>query len=541
LCPTGPHGIASPETPLLMWEPIASVLYTLCSGLFVLCVFGLVLHAVSNAYLYWLHRFRYTKPLQAPSHYSSDELPFNIIQLPVFNEDIATVQRLLTSACGLDYPRERLLIQLLDDSDDPTISEALGHCIVAVRASHPDIDLSYHHRSERRAYKAGNLNAGLSIAKQTLRQKGYIDASRIIVSVFDADFIIPADYLNHTVHYFLSPSVGAVQALLEFDNQNLNVITQAQALFMINLHRVDFGTRSRSGHFTTFLGSAGSWRLQAIEAAGGWQGDTQVEDVDLSVAAQLTGWRILFLEPVRVACQLPANVIAFKLQQRSWMKGFMEVFRKWRGSIWAASHLTVWKKAMAFDFMLILPFQALFVILGHLLIIPTYLFIKSFGYTQWLGELFFGLLILFSLTHFPMLVASVGRRSKSSPNTTAGFRETLWKRATAFGLIPSLFPALTYGLVEGLLGVKVHRDRTVRSADTESPQPLGISVSQKKILVRIFIFEFVMSLYGLGFVIWAAHEGQWGVGGLLGILVFLYAGSAWITMKHLLSRPTGRS
>lgn len=524
-----------------MLEQSTSLLFALCSGMFFLCILGLVLHAAGNAYLFWLHRFRYAKPLQPLSQYPPDELPFNIIQLPVFNENIDLVQRLVISACGVDYPRDRLLIQLLDDSDDPPISDALSRWIAAFRASHPNIELTYHHRSDRRDYKAGNLNTGLSIAKETLRKRGYIDTSRIIVSVFDADFTIPADYINHTAHHFLSPDVGAVQAMLDFNNQNLSVITHAQARFMINLHHVDFCTRSRSGHLTTFLGSAGSWRLQAIEAAGGWRGDTQVEDVDLSIAAQLRGWRILYLEHVRVACQLPANVSAFKLQQRSWMKGFIEVFRKWGGSIWAATHLTAWKKVMAFNFFLILPFQALFVILGHLLIIPTYLFMESLGHTQWIEELFFGLLILFCLTHFPMLMADVGRRSQLSPNIPLGFWKTLQKWVAAFGLIPSLFPALTYGLVEGLLGVKVHRDRTIKSADTESHQPHGISRGQTLILVRIMILEFAASFYSFVFVLWAVNAGLWRLGGLLSILIILYAVSAWTTMIYILSSQTGRS
>jgi cellulose synthase/poly-beta-1,6-N-acetylglucosamine synthase-like glycosyltransferase len=516
------------------------MLGSISSILFFLCILGLILQAGENGYLFWRHRFRKTEPLQALSKYPSGELPFNIVQLPVFNEDIALVQRLVTSACSLDYPRDRLLIQLLDDSDDQRIAGALNHWVANVRADHLDLDLTYHHRSDRRDYKAGNLNHGLAIAKQTLQQRGYVDAGRIIVSVFDADFTIPSDYLRQTVHYFSSAPVGAVQALLGFSNRNLNLITQAQAQFMSNLHDLYFGTRSRSGHLTTFLGSAGSWRLQAIEEAGGWQGDTQVEDVDISVAAQLKGWQILYLSHLRVPCQLPADANTFKLQQRSWMKGYMEVIRKRCKSLLVASQLTTRQRVMAMGFFLILPFQALFVILGHLLIIPTHRFMQGLGHTQWSGALFLGLLCLFCFTHFPMLMAGVGRRTQLVRRHPSGFWRRFKRQAVAFGLIPSSFPALTYGLLEGLLGVEVHRDRTLKSVDPILAQSSRLSPGQRGILARIFIFEFAMSLYSLAFVIWAAHAGEWGMGGLLSVLIILYAGSAWATLRALVRAPAGR-
>ncbi len=524
-----------------MLDWIIYPLYGLCSVLYLVCVLGLALHAVGYGYLYWLHRFRYPKPLQPKFHYPRGELPFQIIQLPVYNEDVVMVKQLLASACSVDYPHDRLLVQLLDDSDDPTTAADLSQWAAAIKADHPDMEITYHHRWDRRDFKAGNLNAGLAIAKQTLEQRGIVDTNRIILSIFDADFIVPVDYLNQTVHHFSSPDVGAVQARLDYYNQDVNLLTQAQALFMINLHQIDFGTRSRSGHLTTYRGSAGSWRLAAIEAAGGWQGDTQVEDVDMSFAAQLKGWRIVFLDHVQVACQLPLHLNAFKLQQRSWMKGLMEVFRKRGRPIWAASRLSIWQKVMAYDFFLILTFQALFIILGHLMIIPTYLFLKGFGHTQWLGGLTLGLLILFCFTHFPMLMGSVGRSSQSSPMAAKGFLKPIQKRLVAFGLIPSLFPALTYGLLEGLLGVSVHRDRTVKSADAQLNPTSGVSRGQRILLLRILIFEIAMSIYSLMFVFWTARVGEWLVGGIFSCFAVFYTISAGSTLKSLLPTRTDKN
>jgi hypothetical protein len=190
---------------------------------------------------------------------------------------------------------------------------------------------------------------------------------------------------------------------------------------------------------------------------------------------------------------------------------------------------------MAYDFFLILTLQALFVILGHLMIIPTYVFLRSFGQTQWLGGLTIGLLILFCFTHFPMLMGGMGRSPSSSPMAAEGFLKPLPKRLFALGLIPSLFPVLTYGLLEGLFGVNVHRDRTLKSTDANANPTSGLSLGQKTLLFRIMIFEIAMSIYSLVFVLWAAHVGEWLVGGSLSCFVGFYTISAWSTIESFLS------
>jgi cellulose synthase/poly-beta-1,6-N-acetylglucosamine synthase-like glycosyltransferase len=494
---------------------------------------GLVLHACGYGYLYWLRRFRYTHRLKPTFYYPPDNLPFQLVQLPVYNEDPKMVKRLVTSACFLKYPGNRLLVQLLDDSDVPAIASELRRWVARFKADHPDIDLNYLHRKDRRDFKAGNLNAGLTHAKKILAQRGGVKPSQVIISIFDADFFIPSDYLYQTVHYFSSPDVGAVQAELGYTDQDVNLFTHAQALFLTNLHWIEFSTRSHSGHLTTYRGSAGSWRLSAVESAGGWKGDTQVEDVDMSFAAQLNGWRILFLDQFQVACQLPHHIAAFKLQQRSWMKGLMEVLRKWAGPIIRATRLTAWQKIMAFDLLLILSLQPLFVILGHLTIIPTWYFLKSYGYTLWLGRLTLGLLILFFFTHFPMLMGSSVKTLKSMYKKNKGALKPIQRQMVALGLIPSLFPTLTYGLLEGLLGVKVHRDRTLKSTDPCYNAGNRINPDQKKILLRILIFEIAMTIYSLAFIVWAAMVSEWLVGGILSCFAIFYPLSAVMTIRTI--------
>jgi cellulose synthase/poly-beta-1,6-N-acetylglucosamine synthase-like glycosyltransferase len=445
------------------------------------------------------------------------------------------VKKLLQSACTISYPRDRLLIQLLDDSDDEEIAAGLQHAIDELNEQYPDIALHYYHRRDRRHFKAGNLNFGLKIAANILNNRTAGDSKEIIVSIFDADFIIPSDYLNETVHYFTAPEVGAVQTLLQYYNQYQNLLTRAQASFLMNLHRLEFGARSRAGHLTTCRGSAGSWRLKTIEDAGGWRGDSQVEDVDMSFAAQLKGWKILYLDHITAWCQLPVNFSEFKLQQRSWMKGIMEVFRKWGWAIVKTKNLKFTQKLLTLDFFLILSFQSVFIIIGHLALIPSYYFLNRFGHTHWVGWITIGLLVLLCLTHFPFLITELRADSAKNNMKIDNFRRRWVYPSVSVGLIPSIFPALTYGIFEGILGLKVYRDRTIKSNIADNQHRSAPSRDQKKILCRIYFFEAAMGIYSLLFLVWAFMVDEWALGIILSSLAGFYAVNVVISFKELVS------
>jgi cellulose synthase/poly-beta-1,6-N-acetylglucosamine synthase-like glycosyltransferase len=238
--------------------------------------------------------------------------PSVTVQLPIYNE-LHVIERLVAAAAALDYPRESLQIQIVDDSTDET--SAVAERTVA-RYARRGLDIQYLHRSSRQGFKAGALAYGLP------------RASGELVAIFDADFLPPRDFLRRVVPFFAAGDVGCVQARWDHLNRDYSALTRAQALGVDTHFVVEQKARSQAGLFLNFNGSAGIWRRSCIEDAGGWQTDTLTEDLDLSYRAQLAGWRILYLPHVRVPGELPPQFDALRRQQARWARGSIEVARK---------------------------------------------------------------------------------------------------------------------------------------------------------------------------------------------------------------------
>jgi cellulose synthase/poly-beta-1,6-N-acetylglucosamine synthase-like glycosyltransferase len=272
--------------------------------------------------------------------------PAVVVQLPVFNERYV-VERLIDAAAALDYPRDRLTIQVLDDSTDDTA--ALAKARVAYHRARGR-RITHHHRARRAGFKAGALAEGLALAltSETDEAQGLAAAPGELVAVFDADFLPPPDFLRRTAPLFCAdPRLGMVQARWEHLNPDQSALTRAQALASDGYFAVDQVARSRAGWLMNFNGSAGVWRRAAIEAAGNWQGDTLAEDLDLSYRAQLNGWRLDYLPDVAVPAELPASLAALKRQQFRWATGSFQVLRKLGPRLWRA-HMPLWRKALGF-------------------------------------------------------------------------------------------------------------------------------------------------------------------------------------------------
>jgi hypothetical protein len=249
---------------------------------------------------------------QPPMSVSGD-WPTVLVQLPVFNERYV-VERLIDAAAALNYPSDRLRIQVLDDSTDDTA--ALARARVAYHRAQGKA-VMYHHRVARSGFKAGALAEGLSLAQSEF------------VAVFDADFIPPPDFLRRLIPDLIAdPELGLVQARWEHLNAEQNLITRAQALAIDSYFTVDQAARSEAGLLMNFNGSAGVWRRACIEAAGGWQADTLAEDLDLSYRAQLAGWRFAYRPHVAAPAEIPPSLLALKHQQFRWAKGSFQVLRK---------------------------------------------------------------------------------------------------------------------------------------------------------------------------------------------------------------------
>lgn len=260
------------------------------------------------------------------------ELPYVTVQLPLFNE--ATVAtRLLDHVCAIDYPKDKLEIQVLDDSTDETVSIVRAH--IAKLREQTGIDIVYIHRVDRTGYKAGALDNGLKVAKGDL------------VAIFDADFLPQPDFLRLLVPHFADPKVGMVQARWGHLNREQNLLTRTQALMLDGHHLVENTARSAAGWLFNFSGTGGMWRKTAIADAGGWQHDTLTEDLDLSYRAQLAGWKFIYRDNVVTPAELPEDLSAFRAQQFRWAKGTVQTSRKLLARV-LKSKLTIAQRMEAF-------------------------------------------------------------------------------------------------------------------------------------------------------------------------------------------------
>ncbi|OFW10183.1 MAG: glycosyl transferase family 2 [Acidobacteria bacterium RIFCSPLOWO2_02_FULL_67_36] len=268
----------------------------------ILAIYGW--HRYYLVYLYMKHR---DKAPQPPP--DLDVLPPVTVQLPIFNE-MYVADRLIDAVCEMDYPRELLEIQVLDDSTDETTEIAE---LAVRRHAMRGFNIHYLHRVDRTGYKAGALDAGLK------------QASGEFIAIFDADFIPPADFLKRTLpHFGTDAKVGMVQARWGHINQDYSLLTKIQAILLDAHFVLEHGGRNRAGCFFNFNGTAGVWRRAAIGSSGGWQHDTLTEDLDLSYRAQLAGWRFVFLSDVVSPAEVPVEMNSFKSQQHRWAKGSIQ-------------------------------------------------------------------------------------------------------------------------------------------------------------------------------------------------------------------------
>jgi cellulose synthase/poly-beta-1,6-N-acetylglucosamine synthase-like glycosyltransferase len=299
------------------------VLATYFFVLVILAVYGW--HRYYLVYLYMKNKDRHPEPM------GMERLPKVTVQLPIYNE-MYVADRLIDAVCQLNYPRELLEIQVLDDSTDETriVSER-----AVMRNAAAGVDITYLHRTDRTGYKAGALAAGMKVAKGEF------------IAIFDADFIPSPEFLERTVPYFGNDRVAMVQARWGHINQDYSLLTKIQSILLDAHFVLEHGARNRAGCFFNFNGTAGIWRRTAITDAGGWQHDTLTEDLDLSYRAQLRGWKFVFLADLVAPAEVPVEMNSFKSQQHRWAKGSIQTCRKLLPKILRAN-LPVGVKAEAF-------------------------------------------------------------------------------------------------------------------------------------------------------------------------------------------------
>lgn len=274
----------------------------------ILCILSIYgIHRFVMATLYRIYR----KDIPHPDAKFSD-LPRVTIQLPMFNERYV-IERLIDAVCEIRYPREKLQIQVLDDSIDETQKIAAD---AVARKREQGFDIVYIHRDDRTGFKAGALEAGLKTATGEF------------VAVFDADFVPQPDFLERTIHFFTNEKVGMVQVRWEHLNREYSLLTRVQSILLDGHFVIEHTARNRSGRFFNFNGTAGIWRKSTIADAGGWQHDTITEDLDLSYRAQSKGWQFIYVNESTTPAEVPVEMVAFKTQQHRWAKGSIQVAKK---------------------------------------------------------------------------------------------------------------------------------------------------------------------------------------------------------------------
>ena len=467
------------------------ILYLLSAALLAAYGFNSVLHT----WLFWRHQNQKrdaslgdgTDQSSAPIA-DITEYPMVTIQLPIYNERHVT-KRLIEAAIAMDWPRERLQIQVLDDSTDDTTE-----IVAAVLAQYTDPAIQVEHvrRPDREGYKAGALQYGMTSA-----------LGEFIV-IFDADFIPSPDFLRHTIPCFTESDVGCVQTRWGHINPKTSPLTQAQALGIDGHFGIEQYVRDQIGAFLNFNGTAGVWRRACMEEAGGWQGDTLTEDLDLSYRAQLCGWRVAYQSDVIVPAELPVQVDAFKRQQFRWAKGSLQTAMKLLRQLWRSDeprwrkllgtlHLTNYMvhPLMVLNLVLLLPMTFSQSILLH---------IAPFLTTAAIG---------------PPLMYWMAMRSRAS--------ETLWEKVRQLAVLMALGTGLSINnskaAYEAFAGIYSEFKRTPKFAVTSQRTHWQGSTYALPRNPIVWI-ELFLALYATGLLVYCIVAGIWWMVGW----VFLYAG-----------------
>lgn len=415
--------------------------------------------------MYYHRKYGHKNPVP-DSEFKPDKLV--TIQLPLYNE-MYVIERLIDSVCEIDYPKDKMEIQVLDDSTDETTA------IVAKAVEEKKklgFDISHIRRGSREGFKAGALKEGMKIAKGEF------------IAIFDADFIPQKEFLKKTLSYFTDDKVGMVQSRWEHLNGDYSIITKAQALALDGHFVIEQTVRNKSGFFINFNGTGGVWRKKCIEDAGNWHADTLTEDLDLSYRAQLIGWRFVFLKDFTSPAELPSEINALKAQQFRWTKGAVETAKKILPLVWKSKVPLRVKLQSTFHLTNNLVFP--FILLAAILNVPL-IFIKNSG----AHEIYFAMMSLFVLA----FVSSFLFYLYSQKDIHTDWR----KRIVLF----PLFMAGSMGLAvnnsravfEGLMNRKSEFVRTPKfKQETGKDTFVGNKYLSKKLGLSVFV-EAVLAVY----------------------------------------------
>lgn len=397
------------------------------------------------------------------------------IQLPMFNE-LYVAERIIETTAAFNYPKDKLEIQVLDDSTDETV-EVIAKKVAEIAAT--GVNIKHIHRVDRTGYKAGALDAAMD------RVEGEF------IAIFDSDFVPDQDFLLKTIPFFQDPNIGVVQTRWGHLNKDYSILTELQAFGLNGHFAIEQGGRNSSGHYINFNGTAGIWRKTCIEAAGGWEHDTLTEDLDLSYRAQIKGWKFKYLENVISPAELPITMSALKNQQHRWMKGGAECFIKMRKRIITAENVKLGDKVHALSH-LFNSSVFLFILTLSLLSLPVLHIKDSFSDLNLFIK--FGSIFITS-TLFLMYYYWLSYRDKTENKLTSFFK--FFGRFVQF-LVVSMGLSLsnTVAVLEGYLGIKSSFVRTPKFNVAKKNEFKGNKYDKKSISLLTIAEGLLMLLFG---------------------------------------------
>ncbi|MCL4870872.1 MAG: glycosyltransferase [Anaerolineae bacterium] len=430
-----------------------------------LSIYGLL--GLFTLAVYWQHRQQ-----QLPAPTPPTVWPKVTVQLPVFNERYV-VERLIDAAAALDYPPDRLQIQVLDDSTDETTT------LAAARVTHHQqygLNISLHHRANRQGYKAGALANGMT------------QANGEYIAIFDADFLPQPDFLRLTLpHLEQEPSLGLIQVRWDHLNRSHSPLTAAQAIAIDKHFAIDQAVRFRANYFPKFNGSGGVWRRTCLEEAGGWQDDTVCEDLCLSTRAVLKGWQFRFLSDVTAPAELPTSISAYKNQQARWAKGSIQCLLKYGGQMLRYPQQAGVGRGYA-----MLSMSAY---VSSLLLIVLLLALLPLIYVQYRfppGYVFFGVVGMSQPVLF-LLAQTILHRRQERP---------LYHLLTLIVVAIGLAPAISRGIIQAVVGQNHPFIRTPKGGQGAAAYQLPFDT--------IVLWELGLALYAAAGLLISLHHHTYG-------------------------------
>ncbi len=447
---------------------------------------------------------------------NSTEIPYITIQLPVYNE-LYVMERLLDNIAKLEYPREKLEIQVLDDSTDESVISTAKHIKELQKTG---LDITHICRENRQGFKAGALKEGLKIAKGEF------------IAIFDADFLPQEDWLLKTVPYFKDPEIGVVQTRWGHINRNYSTLTKIQA-FALDAHfTLEQVGRNSKGHFINFNGTAGLWRKECIYDAGNWEGDTLTEDLDLSYRAQLKNWKFKYLEDVETPAELPVIISAARSQQFRWNKGGAENFQKMAKRVVSSNNLSFKSKIHG---LLHLLNSSMFlnVFLVGILSIPMLYIKNEYAHLRpyfYMMSFFVISSLIFFICYWHMYKKTYGGGIKNFFKYTGTFF-TFFSIAMGFSLHNSI------AVLEGHFGKKSEFVRTPKfNITTIKDGWKNNKYIRKKISLHVIIEGFLALYFAFGMYSAFIVGDKGGDFGLFPFHLMLFVGFGYVFFKSIFSK-----